>query len=295
MKRAGKILAFLCFGGLLLLGAGLLAFYHLVQAGDFRAFLVHEIEQQTQFKVQLGEGTLEVGRILGVGFRDVSFAEPESQTAALTAQHVTARVAFLPLLRRRFIVSEIRLHNPAVRLSRDRAGKFPLLERLANLPFLKQDHGQFNFDLRAIKIVAGAVDFQDHYLEKQAVKTQLHNVDLELKRLRGQALREFLQKLVRQQSGSEEGVLEFNVKTMVERESQKAKVQAAGTLIFPSEKLDFEKMRWKATTELTDLPAALIQLFSGGRLAAKALNGNFNARLEIEGQAQQRLDRKSVV
>lgn len=292
MKRAGKILAFFCFGGLLLIGAGLLAFYHLVQAGDFRAFLVHEIEQQTQFKVQLGEGTLEVGRILGVGFRDVSFAEPESQTAALTAQHVTARVAFLPLLRRRLIVSEIRLHHPAVHLTRDRDGKFPLLERLANLPFLKQDHGQFSLDLRAIKIVGGAVDFQDHFLEKQAVKTQLHNVDLELKRLRGQALRAFLQKMARQQNDSEKGVLEFNVKTTIERESQKAKVQAFGTLIFPSEKLDFEKMRWKATTELTDLPAALIPHFSGARVAAKTLNGNFNAHLEIEGQAQQRLQMK---
>ncbi|MBM4262806.1 MAG: AsmA family protein [Deltaproteobacteria bacterium] len=295
MKRAGKILAFLCFGGFLLLGAGVLAFYHLIQSGDFRAFLVHEIEQQTQFKVQLGDGSLEVGRIIGVGFRNVAFAEPEGGSNALTAQHVTARVALLPLLRRRFIVNEVRLSAPVVRLVRDRDGKFPLLDRLANLPFLQQDHGQFSVDLRAIRISAGAVDFEDHYLEKDPVQTQLRHLDLDLKRLRGQALREFLQKLVRQQIDSDQGVLEFDLKTAVERERQRARVQAAGTMMFPSEKLEFAKMRLKATAQVNDAPAALIQALSSGRIAAKSLNGNFDAQLVVEGQVQQKLQLKGDI
>ena len=274
MKRAGKVLVFCGCGFLLLLGVAILAFYHLVQIGEFRAFLVDEIERQTDFKVQLGDGNLEVGRILGVGFKDVALAEPNGGEAIIKAQHVTARVALLPLLRRRIIVSEIRLQRSSLRLSRDAEGKFPLLDRLLNLPFLKNNDGQFNFDLRAIKVTEGEVDFQDYYGEKSPASTQLRNLTLDLTRLRGQALRNFLKKLVRKQTNDREGALEFSLTAMLERDRQQAKFHAAGTMIFPDNQLQFDKAHWNLQTRISDAPAPLMQALSGGRLRAQVHEWN---------------------
>ena len=295
MKRAGKVLAFFCVGFLLLLVVGFLAFYHLVQIGEFRAFLAGEIERQTHFKVRLGDGNFEIGRIGGVGFRDVALTEPNGDAPALTAERVTARIALLPLLQRRFIVTEIRLQNPRVRLIRETHGKFPLLEQLLSLPFLKQEHDQFSLDLRAIKIVGGEVDFQDYYMAETPARTQLHDLSLDLKRLRGQFLRDFLQKLARKRSDSGAGALEFALTTTIERDRYKAKFDALGTMIFPSEKLEFDKVRWSAQTRLSAAPAPWVQALSGGRLRAKSLSGTLDSRLQIEGNPLERLHLKGDI
>jgi len=70
-----------------------LAFYHLIRAGDLQRFLISEIEAKPEFNVQLGEADLAVGRILGIGFSDFALSEPGVPRPAITAQRFTARVA----------------------------------------------------------------------------------------------------------------------------------------------------------------------------------------------------------
>src|SRR5215472_16477125 len=116
MKKIFKVFTFAAFTFLLLLAVAVAAFYHLVRVGEFRRFLMDQIEQNTDMKVHFGDGDLEIGRILGIGFRDVSISEPDTAQPAITAQRITARVAFLPLLRRRIVFYEIHLQNPTARI-----------------------------------------------------------------------------------------------------------------------------------------------------------------------------------
>src|ERR1700756_657539 len=109
MKKILKILGFAAFTFLLFLVVAAGAFYQLVRVGDFRRFLISQIEQGTQFKVQLGEGDLKIGRILGVTFRDVAFSEPDTPQPVIRADRITARVALWPLFRRRVVLYEIQL------------------------------------------------------------------------------------------------------------------------------------------------------------------------------------------
>ncbi len=59
------------------------------------------------------------------------------------------------------IFYEIRLTRPTLRLVRDPAGRFPLLDKLLNLPFLKQQNSEFSFDLHSLKVDGGDFEVTD--------------------------------------------------------------------------------------------------------------------------------------
>ena len=296
IKKAFKLFVFVAalFGLFLLIS--FLAFYHLLSVGEFRHFLIAEIEQNTKFKVQLGEAKLEVGRILGVGFHDFALSEPDAVAPVITAERITARVALMPLLRRKLVFYEIRLNQPGAQVVRDKDGKIPLLDRLLNLPFVKSAERQFVFDLRALKITGAKIDFLDHYLEGTARSARLENLDLELARLRGAALRDFFQSLVRRKRDQPQGVaMEFELKTAVAAEGKEARLRVKGTMDFPSEPLAIDQAWWNADAQITDLPAPLIQSYAGSRLPVNSLRGSLDGRFHFEGNPKQRLLTKGAM
>ncbi len=296
MKKALKLLVLVAalFGLFLLVS--FLAFYHLLSVGEFRRFLIAEIEQNTNFKVQLGEAKLEVGRILGVGFHDLTLSEPDAVAPVITAERITARVALMPLLRRQLVFYEIRLNQPAAQVVRDKDGKIPLLDRLLNLPFVKSAEHQFTLDLRKLKITGAKIDFLDHFLEGAARPTRLENFDLDLARLRGAALRDFFQNLVRRKRDQPQGAaLEFELKTVVVSEDKEARLRAKGTMIFPSEPLEIDQAWWNADVQITDLPAPLVRSYAGSRLPVSSLSGTLDGRFYLEGNPKQRLQAKGKI
>jgi hypothetical protein len=134
MKKLLKIGAFIGITAALFFIVSTVAFYHLVSVGEFRNFLIAEIEKNTALKVGVGTAELEIGWVTGVGFRDVSIAMPESAAPEIAAERVTARVALGPLLQRKIIFYEIRLQRPTIALVGDAEGRLPLLDKLLNLP-----------------------------------------------------------------------------------------------------------------------------------------------------------------
>src|SRR5687767_14717438 len=101
MKKLLKLCGFVAATFILLVIIGSLAFYHLLRVGEFRRFLISQLEQQTQLKVQMGEGDFDLGWISGIGFRDLRLSESAEAQPLLTAERITARVALLPLLQRK--------------------------------------------------------------------------------------------------------------------------------------------------------------------------------------------------
>ena len=192
MRKILKFFGVFLFTLVLLAIVASIAFYHLIRTGDLRRFLVSEIEAKTEFKVQLGEADLAIGRILGVGFSDFALSESDATRPAITAERITARVALLPLFERKLILYGVRLHKPTARLVRDKEGRVPLLEKLRNLPFLTQEATQFGLDLQAIRIQHGEVDFEDQQPEKGPRTTRFRDIDLQVQRIRGQRLLDFV-------------------------------------------------------------------------------------------------------
>ena len=291
MSKLLKVAAFLAAVVVLFFVVASLAFYHLVRTGEFRRFLISEIEQKTALKLQLGEADLEFGRILGVSFRDVVVAESDLAAPALRAERVTARVALWPLLNRRLIFFEVRLTKPDARLARDREGKVALLERLFNLPFLKQDAAQFTIDMRAVTIGDGEVEFTDYYYSETApIITRFHKVALVLERVRGQAMREFLASWVALKPKQPPGAaLKFDLGAGIERDGQRASLQGQGKLVFPEETLDFARAWHNVDARVERMPAAMAHAYSGKLQDIKFLGGALDAQLHFEGNLDQRL------
>jgi hypothetical protein len=296
MRTTLKLLVFAAalFG--LFLIVSFLAFYQLLSVGEFRRFLISEIEQNTNFNVRLGEAQLEAGRILGVGFHDLALSEPGGAEPVITAERITARVALLPLLRRKLVFYEIRLDKPGARVARDKDGKFPLLERLLNLPFFKSAASQFAFDLRALKMTGAKIELLDQSLEGTIRSARLENLDLDLKRLRGAALRDFVRNLVRRKRDQPQGTaLEFDLKTAVATDVKTARLRIKGTMVFPSEPLEIDKAWWNADAQMTGLPAPLIQSYARSRLPVTSLSGSLDGRFHLEGNPNQRVRAKGAM
>ena len=290
MSKLLKFAAFLTAAALLFFVVVSLAFFYLVRTGEFRRYLITEIEQKTELKLQLGEADLEIGRILGVSFRNVAVAESDLAAPALSAELVTARLALWPLLNRRLVFYEVRLKKPDARLARDSEGNIPLLERLLNLPFLKQGNAQFTFDLRTVKIADGEIEFTDHFSETAPVITRLHQVALVLERVQGQALREFLANWIVLKPKQPQGAaLKFALAAGVERDGQQAMLRAQGTLVFPDETLDLARAWHDVNARIDRMPAAMAQVYGGKLLTVKSLGGTLDSQLRIEGNLHQRL------
>jgi uncharacterized protein YhdP len=291
MKKTLKILGLVGFTTILFLVVVLIAFYHLIRIGEFRRFLVSEIEQRTELKVQLGEADLEIGRVLGVSFRDLALSRPESSQPVIRAERITARVALLPLLQRQVVFNEIRLLGLATRMVRDREGNISVLDKLLEFSFLKEEEAQFSVDLRSIRLENGEIDFEDHLADGEVAKTRFHAIDLKLRRLRGTDLHELLtNEPVKTISMEPQGAaLEFELKSAVEIDTKVTRLHTTGRIILPADSLEFRRAQWDAEVELKDLPGEMLRQFTGANLPVKSIGGSFSPRFRLNGNPARRI------
>ena len=267
-----------------------LAFYHLTRSGEFRRFLVSEIEAKTELKVQIGEADLELGRILGIAFRDLALSEPDAPRPAITAQRISARVALLPLFERKVVLYRLRLYKPVARMVRDKEGRIPLLDKLLNLPFLKQEATQFGLDLHAIRIQDGEVDFEDQQAEGDNRTTRFRDVDLELERIRGQQLRDFVGELIKRKRPEPKGVaVSFEVKSGVESDGKKTTLRANGKMVLPEEALMVPRAWLNADVQLSNLPAEMLQRYAGSVVPLQSVKGVLTPQFHIEGNLAEQI------
>jgi uncharacterized protein YhdP len=290
MKKLLKLAGYLTAAVVLFFIVVSLAFYHLTRTGDFRRYLVGAVEQQTDLKVQFGEADLEIGGILGISFRDVALAESDHAAPALRAERVTARVALWPLLNRQLVFYEVRLRKPDVRLARDPHGRIPFLERLLNLPFLKEEYAQFKLDLRTVKITEGRFEFIDRAANPAPVTTRFSDVTLALERARPAALKEILRQWVGSKTTEAQGAaLVFELAAGVERDDQRVGWRAQGKLVFPEANLDLTQAWYDLETRITGTAAAIAQISGENLPAVRNLGGMLDSRLTLQGTRQQRL------
>jgi uncharacterized protein YhdP len=293
MRKALKLIGFISVTVVLFFIVSTLAFYYLIRVGDFRRFLIDEIERGTDLKVQLGAADFELGWVTGIVFHDLALAESEAAQPAITAERLTARVALLPLLHRQVVFYEIRLQLPTAQIVRNKEGRIPLLDKLLNLPFLKQAHSEFSLDLRTIKLQDAVIDYADEQREGGLGAWRLVNADVNLERVRGQRLRDFMKQLLKREPSEYGGeALEFDLRGAVVKDNAKMNLKAQGRLLLPKE-LEFHEARWSADLELVDFPASLIKDHVGARLPIKSMTGHLGQRVHVEGNPGKQLQIKS--
>ena len=296
MRKTLKFLGVVLSTLVLFVIVAVLAFYHLIRAGDLQRFLISEIEAKTEFKVQLGEADLAVGRILGIGFSDFALSEPGVPRPAITAQRITARVALMPLFERKLILYGVRFHKPTARLVRDKEGRIPLIEKLLNLPFLTQEATQFGLDLRSIGIQDGEVDFEDQQTQKVQRTIRFRNIDLAIQRMRDQRLLDFVRELANLKQPEPQGVaLDFNLKSEVVTDNEKTTLRTRGRMVFPKETLELRKAWWNADMQFDNLSAVLLHQYAGAQWPVKSITGVFAPRFHIQGSLADQIRLRGVL
>ncbi|HZD39246.1 MAG TPA: AsmA-like C-terminal domain-containing protein, partial [Terriglobales bacterium] len=284
MRKALKLLSVMVSTLVLCVIVAVLAFYHLIRAGELRRFLISEIEAKTDFTVQLGEADLAVGRILGIGFSDFAVAEPGVAQPIITARRITARVALLPLFERKLILYGVRLHGPTAHVVRDKEGRIPLLEKLRHLAFSTQESSPFGLDLHAIGIQDGELDFDDQQADQGARTTRFRAIDLDVRPMRGQRLLAFVKELANLKQPEPQGVaLDFTLKTDVDAGKEKTTLRTRGRMIFPEENLDFRKTWWTADLQFDDLSPQLLGSYVGAQWLGRSVTGVLAPRFHLEG------------
>jgi uncharacterized protein involved in outer membrane biogenesis len=291
MRAIIKFLSVTCFTLALFFIAVSLAFYHLVRGGELRQFVLGELEARTSLKIQVGEADLEWGRILGIGFRGFALFEPGTAQPAINAERMSARVALLPLLQRRVVLYGVRLYKPTARMVRARDGRIPLLDRLLDLPFVKQETSPFDLDLHSISIQDGEVDLENEQAEGGLRKIRLRHVDLELATIRDQKWwRNFFKQLASLKQPQPQGAaLDFDLKSNVETENQSTTLRASGKVVFPRETFEFHDAWWNMQLQFGSLGAGLVQSYFGDRWPVKLMTGVVVPRLHVEGNAKDQL------
>ncbi|HLN88266.1 MAG TPA: DUF3971 domain-containing protein, partial [Candidatus Limnocylindrales bacterium] len=290
MRKALKVISFISVTLVLFFIVSGLAFYHLMRTGEFRRFLIDEIERQTELKVQLGEADLEIGWITGVAFGQLGLSEPGAAKPAITAERITARVALMPLFKRQVVFYEIRLQKPMAVFVRDKDGQVPLLDRLLNLPFLKRQDHQFSLDLRSVKVQNGVIDFSDQWTDGAIGNLRLINASGALERVRGERLRNFMKDLLKRSVAESTGAaLQFDLKGDLIKGSAKLNLKSNGRLLFPKETMEIHEARWNADIELVNFPATLVKDYLGSRVPINSMSGQLAQRIHVDGNPAQQL------
>lgn len=297
MTKVLKIASIVGIALALLFGVLLFAFYHLIQVGEFRRFLISEFEKRTQLKVEVGEAELQMGRVVGISFRDFTLLEPDSTHPMMTAQKILIRVALLPLLERKMIFNEIRFHQPAFQVVRDESGKVPLLDLMVSFLFQKQKEVQFTLDLREIRFEKGHISFLDHRGEQDPIVTHLREIDLNLRRIPAKGFSRSGSQVPIEVADHGEGepALEFSFKAAIEKDGKKVGFLSKGKVLFPKEGFELRQAWFDADMRVEALPTALFWDYYGQLLPIKAMHGTLGSRLRWQGSLAKRVHVKGEI
>ena len=279
-----KILATLAFAAgalLLFFAAAAFAFYHMIQVGELRRFLVGEFEARSGLKLEIGAAEIEVGRVLGVSFHDLALKNADGTMTVVAARKALIRVALLPLFQRRIVFYAVHLDAPRAEIVRDERGKVPWLDLLSSLPFRRQQNSEFSLDLRELRIDRGEILFTDRSGGEGPVETRFQTIDLALHRIRGAGLRQALQAF---KSDIPAGPgLDFDFKTVVRRAERQADVAVNGRSFFADDELDVGRAHVDAYVSSSASPAAFLWDVAGRPAAENPPRGNLTYRLHWQG------------
>ena len=280
MKKLLAAVSFSAGAVLLFFAAATFAFYHLIEVGEFRRFLIDQFESRSGLRLEIGEAKVEVGWVLGVSFRDFTLDDPRRQITVVTAPKVLIRVALLPLMQRKIVFTGVRLYEPKTKIVRDEQGRIPWLEAVLNLPIHRKD-SDFALDLRDLRIEQGEVHISDLVGERAPIDTQLTSMTLAVHRLR-KAVPLRPSPAMDDSSAASIG-LDFHLETIVRRGDRQADIAAKGRVHFPGDDFDVRKAQVDAYLTSAKSPAALLWEYAAFPSMDTAPKGNFAYRVHWQG------------
>lgn len=289
MKKLLKIVSLAGVALVVFLGVVLFAFYYLVQVGEFRRFVINEVEKRTRMRVTVGKAELKMGSMVGISLQKLTVIEPKDNRPLIMAPRILIRVALLPLLEGKLIFHEIRLYRPSLQVVRNAEGKISLPDLTNILPFQKQAGPQFTVNLRKVIVQKGEVLILDHQNGRHSNVPRFHEIDLTLRRIRTKNLARAGSKIpLNVTAGEKERLaLEISLRTTIERSGKRTRLASKGRLLFPNRNFEIRHVWFDLESRLVALPVGALWRYYGGPSPIKSIRGTLGARLRWQGSIDQ--------
>jgi uncharacterized protein YhdP len=156
---------------ILLGGGATFILNRLLDLDSYRDQILSQVQKALNRQVLYGKGTF----IFRFGpefvFTHVIVREKDGSADFIRADRLTIRIALLPLLEKRLVLSNIELEKPLIELSRDQGGVFNFSDLLETKPRETPLH------FRGIRIRKGEIHFRDMAVAPQGVTTILKDTD----------------------------------------------------------------------------------------------------------------------
>lgn len=281
MKKFLAVIGFSTGALLLVFAAAIFTFYHLIQVGELRRFLITEFESRSGLKLEIGAAEVEIGWVLGVSFRDVALHDPQRQITVVKAPKVLIRVSLLPLLQHKLVFYGVRLYEPQTQIFRDEQGRVPWLEAVLALPFDKVQDAGFALDLRDLRIEQGELQFTDAFVKSQPVETRVTTIALALHRARRVVHFQPLRAVGK--TGGAPLELDVDVKAIVHQGERHGDLTMTGRALFTEGSIDLRKAQIDAYLSSTNSTAALFWDYLGRSEIEHAPRGALAYRVHWQG------------
>ena len=150
----------------------------LLHLDNYREQIMSELQRSLKRKVSYEKGTFAFGPGPSLSFTNLAVLEKDGTTNLLTADHITFKIALLPLIQKKILLKEVVLDKPRLALSRDRSGIFNIGELLET-----KEKNEGALQIRGVRIKNGSAHIVDDGTGPERIELLLEHVDLSLSNL----------------------------------------------------------------------------------------------------------------
>ncbi|HEX2768158.1 MAG TPA: AsmA-like C-terminal domain-containing protein [Geobacteraceae bacterium] len=182
MKRLYKNIYLLALlATLILLGGGATFILNkLLHLDSYKEQILAEVQQALNRQVIYETGAFSFRFVPQFIFTRVVVKEKGGTATFISADRLTFKLALLPLLEKKVVLSDIELEKPVIAISRDQAGVFNFSDILATK---KEKTEEIPLQIRGIRIRKGEIQFMDMAVSARGLATILKETDLSISHL----------------------------------------------------------------------------------------------------------------
>lgn len=159
----------------LLATAGYLILPRLIDLDTYREQILTELQESLQRPVSYSSGAFTFNYGPAISFSNVIVKEPHGDETFVTIEHLTCRIALLPLLQKQVVIKGLLAERPVFRVERQRDGRFNFSDLLE-----RKEKPATPLSIRQIGVRNGTVHFRDLMVSPAGLATRIESLDLHL-------------------------------------------------------------------------------------------------------------------
>jgi uncharacterized protein YhdP len=160
---------------LIMLGGGAtFILNNLFHLDAYKSQIISQVQQALNRQVLFGKGTFSFRFGPEFIFTHINIKEKDGNSDFIRADRLTIRIALMPLLKKKVVLSSIELEKPVITIYRNNDGLFNFSDLLEAQ---KRQTGDIQLLMRRLRIRKGEINFRDMAVAPRGISVTLKNTD----------------------------------------------------------------------------------------------------------------------